>query len=108
TAEVRPLDLASFDSIRSFADAWLADEPRLDVLINNAGAILSDRRTTAEGFEMTFGANHLGHFVLTGLLLDRLKQSAPSRVVNVSSIAHRGGRINFADLNWERRRYNGP
>jgi NAD(P)-dependent dehydrogenase (short-subunit alcohol dehydrogenase family) len=105
TAEVRPLDLASFASIRSFAETWLADEPRLDVLLNNAGGILSERRTTTEGFEMTFGANHLGHFLLTELLLDHLRASAPARIVNVSSIAHRGGSINFADLNWERRKY---
>src|SRR5262245_19245272 len=104
TVEVRPLDLASFESIRSFARTWLEGESRLDVLLNNAGGILSDRRTTVEGFELTFGAHHLGHFLLTDLLLDQLRASAPSRIVNVSSIAHRGGSINFNDLNWEHRK----
>jgi NAD(P)-dependent dehydrogenase (short-subunit alcohol dehydrogenase family) len=107
TAEVRPLDLASFASVREFADTWLADEPRLDVLINNAGGILSERHMTKEHFELTFGANHLGHFLLTDLLLDHIKASAPARIVNVSSIAHRAGSINFADLNWQQRRYSG-
>jgi NAD(P)-dependent dehydrogenase (short-subunit alcohol dehydrogenase family) len=108
SAEVRPLDLGSFASIRAFAAGWLADEDRLDVLINNAGAILSDRQLTDEHFEMTFGANHLGHFLLTDLLLGTLETSAPSRIVNVASLAHRGGRLDFDDLNWERRPYNGP
>jgi retinol dehydrogenase 14 len=106
--EMRLLDLASFDSIRAFVEKWLADEDRLDVLVNNAGAILSERLTTAEGFEMTFGSNHLGPFLLTNLLLDQLRASAPARIVNVASLAHRGGRINFSDLNWESRRYRGP
>jgi NAD(P)-dependent dehydrogenase (short-subunit alcohol dehydrogenase family) len=106
--ELRLLDLGSFESIRTFASEWLAAEDRLDVLLNNAGAILTDRVTTREGFEMTFGANHLGHFLLTDLLLDQLKASAPSRVINVASLAHRGGHPNFADLNWEGRRYRGP
>jgi NAD(P)-dependent dehydrogenase (short-subunit alcohol dehydrogenase family) len=106
--ELRRLDLSSFTSIRSFAADWLAAEERLDVLINNAGAILSERQTTEEGFEASFGANHLGHFLLTDLLLDQLKASAPARIVNVASLAHRGGRPNMADLNWEVRRYRGP
>lgn len=106
--EVRPLDLASFASIRSFAAEWLAGESRLDVLINNAGGILTDRELTEEGFEKTFGANHLGHFLLTDLLLDQIKQSAPARIINVASLAHRGGRPNMTDLNWEVRRYRGP
>jgi NAD(P)-dependent dehydrogenase (short-subunit alcohol dehydrogenase family) len=86
---VGSLDLASFASIRAFA-AWFLDEfDRLDVLVNNAGLILDARRETAEGFEEMFGVNHLGHVLLTSLLLDRLVQSAPSRVVVVSSFAHR-------------------
>ena len=97
------LDLASFASIRSAAAELLAQRPRIDVLINNAGVYLSERRLTADGFEMTFGTNHLGHFLLTNLLLDRLRASAPARVVNVSSIGHRFTRqMNFDDLQSER------
>jgi NAD(P)-dependent dehydrogenase (short-subunit alcohol dehydrogenase family) len=97
------LDLASFESIRRAAAEILERWDRLDVLVNNAGGIISGRRTTEDGFEMTFGVNHLGHFLLTDLLLDRLKQSAPSRIVNVSSTAHRGALrgINFDDLQRE-------
>ena len=83
------VDLASFASIRAFAAEILDRFDRLDVLVNNAGLILDDRRFTVEGFEMTFGVNHLGHFLLTTLLRDRLVASAPSRIVTVASIAHR-------------------
>ena len=101
------LDLAKFRSIRSAAASVLEHFDRLDVLVNNAGGIISDRRVTEDGFEMTFGVNHLGHFLLTDLLLDRLIQSAPSRIVTVSSLAHRGaGAMTFSDLNHERL-YNG-
>jgi NAD(P)-dependent dehydrogenase (short-subunit alcohol dehydrogenase family) len=98
TAEVRELDLASLDSIRAFADAW--DGP-LDVLINNAGVMAVPERRTADGFEMQLGTNHLGHFALTNLLLDRVGD----RVVTVSSGAHRIGKIDLDDLNWERKGY---
>ncbi len=87
--EVMALDLASTASIRSFADAFLAGHPRLDVLVNNAGLILSERSETEDGFETTFGVNHLGHVLLTELLLDRLTASAPSRIVVVASEAHK-------------------
>ena len=87
--ELMALDLADFASIRAFAAELLDRFDRLDVLVNNAGGIISDREHTAQGFEMTFGVNHLGHFLLTELLLDRLRPSAPSRVVTVASIAHR-------------------
>ena len=99
-AAVMALDLASFASIRGFAAEFLERYARLDVLINNAGLILGDRRLTEEGFEQTFGVNHLGPFLLTGLLLDRLRASAPARVVNLSSDAHRSARsgLDFADL----------
>ncbi|CAL1571443.1 unnamed protein product [Knipowitschia caucasica] len=92
-----PLDLASFKSIREFAENFLKSEPRLDLLINNAGLYSGGR--TQEGFGMMFGVNHLGHFLLTDLLLDRLKESGPSRVVNVSSMGHNVGRVDFDCLN---------
>jgi NAD(P)-dependent dehydrogenase (short-subunit alcohol dehydrogenase family) len=106
--DVAALELGSFASIRSFASSFLAEHERLDVLVNNAGAILSQRQTTADGFEATFGVNHLGHFLLTELLLERLKDDAPSRIINVSSIAHRfAGSFSFADPQFANRRYNG-
>jgi NAD(P)-dependent dehydrogenase (short-subunit alcohol dehydrogenase family) len=94
------LDLASAASIRAFADGFLATHDRLDVLLNNAGLTLRKRRETADGFEMTFGVNHLGHFLLTSLLRDRLVASAPARVVTVASDAHRYARrgLDFDDL----------
>jgi NAD(P)-dependent dehydrogenase (short-subunit alcohol dehydrogenase family) len=100
TVDVMPLDLASFRSIRSFAADVLGRFDRLDVLVNNAGLILRRRAETEEGFEETFGVNHLGHFLLTDLLLDRLRASAPARVVVVSSDAHKGARrgLDFDDL----------
>ena len=103
TVEVMALDLADFASIRAFAAEVLDRHDRLDVLVNNAGGILSDRLETAQGFEMTFGVNHLGHFLLTDLLLDRLKASAPARVINVSSFGHRFAYagFDFADLQSE-------
>ncbi len=96
--EVRTLDLASLASVREFADGW---DGEIDVLINNAGVMVPPLSRTAEGFELQFGTNHLGHFALTNLLLERVT----GRVVTVSSSAHRMGRIDFDDLNWERRSY---
>jgi NAD(P)-dependent dehydrogenase (short-subunit alcohol dehydrogenase family) len=99
------LDLADFESVRTAADEVERRWDRLDVLINNAGGIWSDRQTTKQGFEQTFAVNHLGHFLLTNRLLDRLKASAPSRVVNLSSVGHhwawRG--LQFDDLQSEKR-----
>jgi NAD(P)-dependent dehydrogenase (short-subunit alcohol dehydrogenase family) len=107
--EVIALDLASLASVRACADDVLSRWSHLDVLVNNAGGTLSNRRLTEDGFEATFGVNHLGHFLLTNLLLDRLRSSAPARVITVSSIGHkyvRGG-LDFDDLQCEHHRYHG-
>ena len=98
------IDLASLESVRKFADKVLNSEPRLDILINNAGVMVCPYQKTKEGFEMQFGTNRLGHFLLTILLLDRLKRSQPSRIVIVSSSAHGmgSGKINFQDINYEK------
>ncbi|MFD8569006.1 SDR family NAD(P)-dependent oxidoreductase [Streptomyces sp. NPDC059639] len=100
---VQALDLASLDSVRSAAADLRAAHPRIDLLINNAGVMYTPRQTTADGFELQFGTNHLGHFALTGLLLDRLLSVPGSRVVTVSSTGHRiRAAIHFDDLQWER------
>lgn len=96
--EVRELDLADLASVRAFADGVLAAHARIDVLVNNAGIMAIPRSETKDGFEMQLGTNHLGHFALTGLLLSRLVESGPSRVVTVSSTAHRMGKMDFGDL----------
>lgn len=96
--DVRSLDLADLASVRAFADSVEA----VDVLVNNAGLMAVPESRTADGFEMQIGTNHLGHFALTGLLLDRLTD----RVVTVSSEMHKIGSISLDDLNWERRRYS--
>ena len=95
-------DLASLSSIRQFAKDFQERYSNLHILINNAGVITPKRYTTEDGFELQFGVNHLGHFLLTGLLLPLLKTSAPSRVINVSSGAHKVGIINFRDLQLEK------
>jgi NAD(P)-dependent dehydrogenase (short-subunit alcohol dehydrogenase family) len=100
--EVQLLDLASLDSIRRFAEAFPAAHGRLDMLINNAGVMAIPRRVTADGFEMQLGTNHLGHFVLTGLLLPLILKTPNARIVTVSSGAHTFGKINFDDLQSER------
>lgn len=100
------LDLSDLASVRSFATSFLAAYPRLDGLINNAGVMMNPTLRTAQGFELQMGVNHLGHFLLTELLKERLIVSAPSRVVLVSSRASEQGDIDLADLNWEARRYN--
>ncbi|XP_029290222.1 retinol dehydrogenase 11-like [Cottoperca gobio] len=99
---VRKLDLASLQSVRELAKDVLASEERLDVLINNAGIMSCPKWQTEDGFEMQFGVNHLGHFLLTNCLLDLLKKSAPSRIVNVSSLAHKRGQIYFNDVHQEK------
>jgi NAD(P)-dependent dehydrogenase (short-subunit alcohol dehydrogenase family) len=103
--EVMELDLSSLASIRSFADAFHKSHQTLELLVNNAGVMALPYRKTVDGFEMQFGTNHLGHFALTGLLLDVLLAAQSARVVNVSSGAHRMGRIRFDDLQWERSYY---
>ena len=99
--EVMELDLSNLASVRGFADAFHVKRPALHVLCNNAGVMAIPYRQTADGFEMQFGTNHLGHFALTGLLLDRLLATEGARVVNVSSGAHRMGKIRFDDLQWK-------
>ncbi|MEU3252370.1 SDR family NAD(P)-dependent oxidoreductase [Streptomyces sp. NPDC006997] len=100
---VQALDLASLASVRSAAADLRAAHPRIDLLVNNAGVMYTPRQVTADGFELQFGTNHLGHFALTGLLLDRLLPVPGSRVVTVSSVGHRiRAAIHFDDLHGER------
>jgi NAD(P)-dependent dehydrogenase (short-subunit alcohol dehydrogenase family) len=96
---VLPLDLASLDSVRRFAQEFSGQ--RVDLLVNNAGVMMTPRRTTSDGFELQLGTNHLGHFALTGLLLEALERSDSARVVTLSSNEHKGGRIDFDDLQQE-------
>ncbi|MFI2378772.1 oxidoreductase [Streptomyces sp. NPDC018964] len=101
--EVRELDLASLDSVHAFAAKLAADHPAVDLLVNNAGLVLlGPRRTTADGFELHLGTNMLGHFALTGLLLDRLAAAREARVVSLSSITHKNAHLDFDDLMSER------
>lgn len=100
--EVAHLDLSSLASVREAAEALSAAHPRIDLLINNAGVMYTPKQHTADGFELQFGTNHLGHFALTGLLLPRMLRVRQSRVVTVSSMAHRiMAAIHFDDLQWE-------
>ena len=101
-ARFEALDLGSLTSVRAFAARFLAAESRLDLLINNAGVMVPPLGRTADGFELQFGTNHLGHFALSGLLLERIRVTAGARVVCVSSLMHRIGRIDFGNLNAER------
>lgn len=106
--ELLMLDLGSLTSVRDATDDVRSRVDRIDVLVNNAGLLLGDRRTTDDGFEATFGINHLGHFLWTHLLLDLVKAGSPSRIVNLASDAHKQSRgLNFDDLMWERRSYRG-
>ncbi len=104
-AEAYQVDYAHFAEVRAFADALLAGYPRIDVLVNNVGAVYTDRRTTPDGHEMTLQVNHLSAFLLTNLLRERLEASG-AVVVNTSSAAHRFGRLDLRDLESERD-YNG-
>ena len=110
SAEIMKLDLASLASVREFAAEFLEKHNRLDGLVNNAGLVTSEGRTK-DGFEIQFGTNHLGHFLLTELLLDILKASAPARIVCLSSVVHAGRgsqdvTIDFEDLHYERKPYS--
>jgi NAD(P)-dependent dehydrogenase (short-subunit alcohol dehydrogenase family) len=100
-AEIMQLDLANLDSVRSFAEAFKTKFNRLDLLINNAGIMWVPYATTADGFESTFGTNHLGHFALTGLLVDFIAKTPEARVVTVSSAGHRAGAMDFLNLMFE-------
>ncbi len=97
------LDLADLSSVRAFAESFAAPGSSLDLLINNAGVMAAPRRLTKDGFESQFGTNHLGHFALTGQLLPALLKAPAPRVVTVSSTMHRGGKLNFDDLQGERK-----
>jgi retinol dehydrogenase-12 len=100
-------DLASLAQVRRLAREVTDSCPRLDVLLNNAGLVTRKRELTVDGFERQLAVNHLAPFLLTNLLLDKLKSSAPARIVNVSSRAHRRGELDLDDLNWDKRPYTG-
>jgi NAD(P)-dependent dehydrogenase (short-subunit alcohol dehydrogenase family) len=104
---ILPLDLGDTNSIRAFAAAFKERYGRLDVLVHNAGVWSTKRTTTRDGFESTFGVNHLGTFLLTRELRDVIERSAPARIVVLSSGLHYRGRMNFEDLQFERRKYSG-
>ncbi|MBN1528497.1 MAG: SDR family oxidoreductase [Thermoleophilaceae bacterium] len=101
--ELEQLDLSSLDSVRAFAARYRQGHDGLDLLINNAGVMATPRRRTADGFELQFGTNHLGHFALTGRLIETIEGRADGRVVTLSSNAHKFGRISFGNLGGERR-----
>ena len=106
TVNVGELELGSLASVRAFASEFLASHPRLDILINNAGVMACPLGQTEDGFEMQFGTNHLGHFLLTCLLAPALIEGAPSRVVNLSSLGHKTATVDFDDVNFEQRDYD--
>ena len=102
TVELRQLDFSDLASVAAFAEGVRRDHPTIDLLINNAGVMALPLRRTAQGFEMQLGTNHLGHYALTVQLMDRLLAADEARVVTVSSLAHRMGRMRWHDPNWER------
>ncbi len=103
--ETSLLNLASLDSVRAFADRFKAKHNRLDILVNNAGVMMPPKSVTEDGFELQWGVNHLGHFLLTSLLFPVLSATKNSRVVHLASLAHKWGEIYFEDLNFEKK-YN--
>ncbi|RZF45182.1 hypothetical protein LSTR_LSTR009953 [Laodelphax striatellus] len=103
---IKKLDLNSFNSIRACAQDILATEQKIHLLVNNAGVMMCPQGKTEDGFETQFGVNHLGHFLFTLLLLPKIIDSQPARIVNLSSVAHQRGYIKFDDLNWEKRPYS--
>ena len=103
--DIEELDLSSLESVKNFSQLIIKKYKSLDCLINNAGIMACPYSKTKDGFEIQMGTNHLGHFALTGQLISLLKKTPNSRVVNVSSIAHTSGNIDFDDLNWEKRKY---
>ena len=103
--EVMKLDLSDLSSVKNFVDEFKSKYNKLDLLINNAGVMIPPYTKTKDGFELQFGTNHLGHFALTLQLLDVIEKTPNARIVNVSSGAHKYGKINFNDLNWEERGY---
>ncbi|XP_026871976.2 retinol dehydrogenase 12-like isoform X1 [Electrophorus electricus] len=98
----KKLDLADSKSIKEFAQAVNSEEKQVNILINNAGVMVCPYGKTADGFEMQIGVNHMGHFLLTFLLIDLIKRSTPARIINVSSMAHKWGNINLDDINSEK------
>ena len=104
--KVMELDLGDLKSVRAFADSFKSNYQQLDVLLNNAGIMWCPYDVTKDGFESQMGVNHLGHFALTGLLLDLLKRTENSRVVNVSSLGHRNGKMDFDNLLFSEENYH--
>lgn len=100
-------DFSSLEEVRNTARVLLADYPRIDVLINNTGIHNTHRRLTAEGIEEVFAVNHVASFLFTRLLLERMRESAPARILQVNSQGHRFGGLDLEDLNWDKRRYKG-
>ena len=101
----KKLDLADLSSVEAFATNFSDENNQLDVLINNAGVMIPPKSRTKDGFELQFGTNHLGHFALTGRLLETLNKTKSSRIITVSSIAHNAGRLDFKDLNGINKKY---
>ena len=103
STEILEMDLADLDSVADAAARFASGHERLDVLVNNAGLMATPKQQTAQGFEMQFGVNHLGHFALTGHLIDMLMSNGPARVVSISSQGHRPGKMHFNDINGEKK-----